>query len=107
MSRIEKAYEASTKERWCVPCPTCGEFQPYDWNRVVYKNVVEPLMKCAHCGALNNEAAWKSGQSGGVWVAERSGERTRGFHLNAFASPWVTWAYIIQQDCFIIDAILI
>jgi phage terminase large subunit GpA-like protein len=97
ISRIEKAYEASTKERWCVPCPTCGEFQPYEWERIVHKDVSEPLMKCAHCGALHTEIDWKNGQERGIWVAEKQDERTRGFHLNAFASPWTTWTRLVEQ----------
>ncbi|MEQ6048488.1 phage terminase large subunit family protein [Lysinibacillus capsici] len=28
-SRIEAEYEESTKEEWCVSCPSCGNFQPY------------------------------------------------------------------------------
>ena len=98
ISRIEKAYAVSTKEIWCVPCPSCGEFQPYEWNRIIYKDVVEPLMKCSYCGATHNEIEWKAGQERGVWAPEvKNDSRTRGFHLNAFASPWVTWAYIVQQ----------
>jgi phage terminase large subunit GpA-like protein len=96
ISRIEKAYEASTKEHWCIPCPTCREFQPYDWDRIIYIDVTEPLMKCAYCGALHTEIAWKAGQERGIWMAEKQG-RTRGFHLNAFASPWATWPYLIDQ----------
>ncbi|MDR1978294.1 MAG: phage terminase large subunit family protein, partial [Synergistaceae bacterium] len=98
ISRIEKAYEASTKEKWCVPCPSCGEFQPYEWDRIIHKDVPEPLMKCAHCGASHGEIDWKAGQERGIWVAENKNEtQTRGFHLNAFASPWVTWTSLVEQ----------
>jgi phage terminase large subunit GpA-like protein len=97
ISRIEKAYEGSTKEHWCVPCPTCGEFQPYEWERILYKDITEPLMKCSHCGSLHSELDWKADQDRGIWVAERPGDRTRGFHLNAFASPWATWKYLVEQ----------
>ncbi|MDR1650101.1 MAG: phage terminase large subunit family protein, partial [Synergistaceae bacterium] len=98
ISRIEKAYELSTKEAWSVPCPTCGEFQPYDWDRIIYKDVREPLMKCLCCGAVHTEVEWKAGQERGIWLAGGKSEtRTRGFHLNAFASPWANWKNLVEQ----------
>jgi phage terminase large subunit GpA-like protein len=98
ISRIEKAFEAGTKERWCVPCPVCGEFQPYDWERIVYKDLTEPLMKCRKCDALRSEKSWKSSQFKGAWISEKAGDvRTRSFHLNAFASPWTTWTSLVEQ----------
>lgn len=98
ISRIEKAYNASTREEWSVPCPTCGRFQPFDWARIAYKEVVEPVMKCRFCENQYNEIEWKRGQHRGKW--ERGCEefsRVRGFHLNAFASPWATWSELIDQ----------
>jgi len=97
ISRIEKSYEASSKEHWSVPCPTCGEFQTYEWDRIIYKEVSEPLMKCLYCDALHNEIDWKAGQDRGIWIADNKSEtRIRGFHLNAFASPWTTWKYLVK-----------
>jgi phage terminase large subunit GpA-like protein len=98
ISRIEKAYEISSREHWSVPCPACGEFQPYEWDRIVYKDVIEPVMICRYCGAQHNEIDWKAGQERGIWISDNKNEtRTRGFHLNAFASPWATWKYIVRQ----------
>ena len=98
ISRIEKAYNNSSRESWCIPCPTCGEFQPYEWDRIIHKNVPEPLMKCRFCDVLHNETEWKAGQDRGIWIADDKNEkRIRGFHMNAFASPWVTWQNIVDQ----------
>ena len=98
ISRIEKAYNASSREEWCVPCPSCGEYQPYAWERIIWKDRPEPVMVCAKCGAEYGETAWKAGQERGVWIAANPEERkTRGFHLNAFASPWATWTGLIEQ----------
>lgn len=91
-SRIEPAFEQSTKDEWCVPCPRCGEYQPYSWDRILYKERTEPVMRCVHCGQESGESEWKFGT--GKWIAgAESG--IRGFHLNAFASPWVTWPEIV------------
>ena len=143
ISRIEKAYALSTREEWCVPCPVCGEYQPYSWERVIYKDRIIPVMRCASCGHEGSERDWKAGR--GKWIAnednvngrtekEESGDeemvaracggnnsdavscagecnadsddspgvkqirsKARGFHMNAFASPWVKWEEIIAS----------
>lgn len=98
ISRIEKAYNASSREEWCVPCPSCGEYQPYAWERIIWKDRPEPVMVCARCGTEFNEVGWKAGQERGVWIAANPEERrTRGFHMNAFASPWATWKNLVEQ----------
>ncbi len=35
-SVVEREYLASTMEQWCVPCPSCGEYQPYDFKRLIF-----------------------------------------------------------------------
>ena len=96
LSRIEAAYEQSTREEWCVPCPVCGKYQPYVWENIVYKDRTEPVMRCVYCGQESCEALWKSGL--GQWQGVSGKDfTTRGFHLNAFASPWVRWGEIVEQ----------
>ena len=98
ISRIEKAYNASSREVWCVPCPTCGEYQPYSWEQITYKDLPEPIMTCAKCGAKHNEVEWKAGQERGKWIAGNPEEKkSRGFYVNAFASAWVSWRSLIDQ----------
>ena len=98
VSRIEKAYNASSREEWCVPCPTCGEYQPFAWEQITYKDLPEPIMTCAKCGAKHNEVEWKAGQERGKWIAGNPEEtHSRGFHVNAFASAWVSWRSLIEQ----------
>ncbi len=92
-SRIEEVYEQSTCEEWSVPCPVCGELQAYSWPQMVYKERTEPVMRCVHCGQESGEVEWKSGV--GTWVPGAVSS-TRGFHLNAFASPWVRWEKIVS-----------
>lgn len=94
ISRIETAFAGSTREEWSVPCPGCGRFQPYSWGNIVYKDRTEPVMRCVSCGGEFCESEWKAGA--GVWVKSVEGT-IRGFHLNAFASPWVKWSEIVGQ----------
>ena len=97
-SRIYKAFQLSSSEEWEVPCPVCKGYQPYEWSRFIYKDVTEPLMRCVHCGRTFNEAQWKAQQVKGRWNAKHPERiKVRGFHLNAFASPWAKWGALIDK----------
>lgn len=97
-SRIEKAFDLSSCEEWEIPCPVCGEYNKFDWDLIVYKDVTEPVMKCKKCGALNNKVKWQAGQNKGIWRAGKpENKKFRGFHLNAFASPWSSWEELCEQ----------
>lgn len=97
-SRIYKGFQLSSQEEWCVPCPSCGEYQAFSWEQMSYKDLPEPVMVCAKCGIAHNELEWKSGQERGKWIAKNPSEsKIRGFHMNAFASPWASWAGIIHD----------
>ena len=97
-SRIWKGFELSSQEEWCVPCPTCGEYQPFSWEQIAFKDLPEPVMKCVKCGAVHNEVEWKAGQERGKWIAKNPDQtKIRGFHMNAFASPWATWAGLVKD----------
>lgn len=91
-SRIEVEYENSTQEEWHVPCPSCGELQPYEWGRLQFESAE---MCCRHCGVLHGEREWKA--QPGRWVAQSEHADTRGFRLNAMASPWLTWPRLIAE----------
>ena len=98
ISRIEKAYNVSSREEWCVPCPTCGEYQPYAWEQIIFKDIPEPVMMCSKCGAVHTEIEWEAGQERGKWIAKNPDEKKiRGFHVNAFASAWVSWKSLTEQ----------
>lgn len=94
-SRIESAYERSSREQWCVQC-SCGEWQPYEWDRVRFgENNVEPLMACRGCGELQGEWWWKSREA--KWIAREQNYTHRGFHLNGLASPFLSWPQLVGE----------
>ena len=98
ISRIEKEYQSSSQEEWTLPCPECGKYNILSFDNLRYKDLFEPVMKCVHCGKEFNERQWKSGSLEGQWeVMNPEVENIRGFHLNALASPWVSWKSIISQ----------
>lgn len=92
-SRIEKEYLDGTMEEWCVMCPSCGHWQPYDFQRVVFENV---SMCCEGCGEEISEMDWKESEH--KWIAAHpERKKRRSFHLNELASPWVQWQDIIDE----------
>ena len=92
-SQIEKEYQSGTMEEWCVPCPCCGKYQPYEWNRIHFSDVT---MECKYCGEHISEIDWKQGE--GKWIAAHpERHRKRSFHLNELASPWTHWDSIIEE----------
>lgn len=91
-SQIEREYLSSSKEEWCVPCPCCKRFQPYEWGRIRFSDVT---MECKFCGEHFSEREWK--ENTGKWVAAAENPKKRGFHLNELASPWKHWEEIIDE----------
>ena len=96
LSRIETAYEDSTKEVYQMPCPSCGEYQQILRKHLVHTKEDEKLTKveavCNDCGSIHSETEWKTGK--GRWFAQAEHRNTRGFHLNEYVSPWRKWLEI-------------
>ena len=92
-SKIEEEWKKGTMEKWCVQCPCCGTFQPYEWDRVDFDVIG---MKCIDCGEVSEEKLWKESEH--KWIPGNPGVTShRSFHLNALASPWVEWKDLIEQ----------
>lgn len=91
-SRIERAYEASTKGKWSLPCPSCGEHQTLSWDLIKFE---PPSMICGECGSIHEENEWKSKK--GKWIHSNPERKSKGFHLNELASPWKSWAEVIED----------
>ena len=97
-SRIAQAFENSSQEEWTVPCKHCGEYNSFEWARIIYKERTEPVMICSHCGYEGSQRDWSEKQHKGQWqVMNPAITKNRGFHMNAFASPWVSWPNLIEQ----------
>lgn len=103
-SRIQQLYEDSTAEQWSFACPECGEYQPIKWAQIKFdyhktdsgEFIVDKVdHACCKCGCLSDERTWK--HSKGKWVAQKTHTNRRGFHLNQFSSPWVTWSTIVSD----------
>lgn len=98
ISRIEKEYESSTMEQWCVPCPNCNHMQPLEWSRILFpdKKYIKPTMKCVFCDERFEETEWKEQFKNAKWIARKESNK-RGFHINELSSTWKTWEEIIND----------
>lgn len=98
-SKIQLLYLASSQEEWSLPCPHCGEYQALDFEQMRYKDLEEPELECKFCHNSAQEKEWKKErQLNGKWIAKFPTEKeNRGFHLNALASPWLTWKEIVKE----------
>ena len=93
-SRIDEAFSLSSRDEWYVNCPVCGEPQVYSWDNLVYEERTEPVMRCRSCGHESGEYEWKSSYA--FWHSNAVSD-IRGFRINAFASPWMTWPEIVSS----------
>ena len=98
-SQIDADYRVSSRGRFWVPCPDCGEFQTLVWDRVNYPpgRPKEARYACAACGALVDESAKGEMLARGEWRHEVRELETEhiGFHINGLYTPvglGDTWA---------------
>ena len=92
-SKIESEFMAGSMEEWCVQCPCCGTWQPYDFQRVIFSSV---SMTCVSCKEDIGEMDWK--ECNHKWIAAHPERKThRSFHINELASPFVRWEDIIKE----------
>ncbi|MFH5187123.1 phage terminase large subunit family protein [Paenibacillus sp. TAB 01] len=100
-SRIEGLYSGSSMEQWCLPCPSCGEYQPLTWEQIKFEYDKETQIctkadhACRACGTLHSKQEWRPEE--GKWIPRKKNAKVRGFHLNEFASPWKQWETIVEE----------
>lgn len=107
-SPIEKSFNDGTRERWCSQCPHCGEWSnivfddiKFDFDTVTVGRQKDYVVKsvewaCPACGCMSDEQTMRRQPT--KWIAENPSALRRGhrsFWINAFASPWKSWASIV------------
>ena len=109
-SPIVSAFEQGTQEYWSVQCPDCGEYHFINFDSIRFEPKVvkvggqkqyfveEVEYACPECGCLNSEQTMRHQPM--RWIAKAPDAITNGcrsFWINAFTSPWKTWADIVRE----------
>ena len=105
--RITKAYNASTRERWHVPCPQCGTKFPLTVENFLENfdrkegdppvDLDNLVFNCPDCGGILTEQQYHTVKARGEWVAQNPGASTVGFYLWAAYPGIVTWREIAEK----------
>ncbi|ODA67112.1 Phage terminase large subunit (GpA) [Methyloligella halotolerans] len=99
--RITRAFKSGTQERWHVPCPHCGHFQPLTWENFLSNldpdKPEEACFSCVACGSEIEHRHKAAIIAGGKWVAENPSAREPSFHVWRAYSPTRDWASIAHQ----------
>lgn len=90
-SQIDADYRVSSRGRYWVPCPECGEAQPLVWDRVQFPEGKPQLARyaCAECAALIDEQAKGEMLARGEWRHEAPElvDEHIGFHVSGLYTP--------------------
>lgn len=112
ISRIEREYEASDRQRYFVPCPHCGGLQHLEFERLRWDkgHPETAVYRCVHCEEPIEERhkTWMMDEANGAkWMPTASPEeidaaRRRGvvgFHINGLYSPlgWMSWVNLARN----------
>jgi len=103
LSRSEREYEASDRQRYFVPCPYCGQMQWLRFERLRWEKgrpeTAEYL--CESCDRGIAEHHKTAILADGEWRAtnECSDPHVVGFHISGLYSPvgWLSWATIARE----------
>ena len=90
-SRIERAYLASDRRKYYVPCPHCGHYHTLDWDKVhiVDDDPNTAALICPECGSLIQDCNKIAMLNKGEWRKENeTGGIIAGFYINELYSPW-------------------
>lgn len=98
-SRVNRYWEASTQDRWYMPCPRCSAMQVLTFDNLEWPDGKPTLAvyRCEHCEATIEHHQKTGMLSAGEWRPthpERENE-VKGFHTNGLMTPiglGFTWA---------------
>lgn len=108
-SRILESYRLSDQRHYHVPCPHCDHLQTLRWEHVIWdKRVDEDTGEeihdassaryvCESCAKNLTDLDLDKAVRKGVWRATAPFNGHAGFHINAFYSPWVKLAKLVQE----------
>ena len=97
--RTSTELDKSDSRRWFLRCPACDRETIAVWKNVSYKGRRWPVYISACCGAEMDSIAFRRAVAAGRWkpTKEPMVEGIRGFHIDAFLSPFESLRTIVRQ----------
>lgn len=101
-SNVLRAYAASDRRVFEVPCPACGVFVFLRWKHIEWREgrPETAAVRCEHCAELVPESAKPAMVAAGRWRAQAPDVRDHaGFRINALVSPLAnaSWAKLAEE----------
>lgn len=108
LSRVLTEYSLGTQEEWRHKCPNCGEFhwvtlwdmryefQEFEVDGKKSYRVDVVLWRCPDCGKEFTEQQMRNSEQKYV-ILNPNITSVRSFHVNSFASPWLSWTKIVGE----------
>lgn len=98
--RVTAGWQQGTRERYHVPCPTCGHEQPLEWDNMLAcldeAHPEDAHFTCVSCNSRIDQHHRTAMTLAGRWVAENPGADVVSFYLWAAYSPLEDWANIVR-----------
>jgi len=121
--RVTAKYDVSDMRVRYMPCPHCGSYQPFAWERLD-KDALTPVYICNPNGCVIEETSKPAMRARGIWIKtcpgdnvpgkfvapedlERLGDRIKpdvlidgrqpGFEINGLYSSTKSWSRIVKQ----------
>lgn len=107
-SRVMAEYSLGSQEEWRHKCPNCGEFhwvtlwdmryeyEEFEIDEKKSYRVDAVFWRCPDCGKEFSEQQMRNTEQKYV-VLNPNITSVRSFHVNSFASPWLSWRKIIGE----------
>lgn len=97
--RTTNELEKSDRRRWFLRCPACDRENVAAWENVIYKGRDNPVYAMPCCGAVLGGVRFREAVNAGRWKPTKaeSVPSTRGYHVDAFLSPFESLATIVRQ----------
>jgi len=99
--RITVSYEQSSRGRYFVACPECGEGHPLEWDSLRWPKgrPEEARHHCPHCGAGVEHRHKPAMIAAGWWHHERPElvEVHAGYSIGGLYSPAISWADLARD----------
>ena len=91
--------EKSDSRRWFLRCPECGQENVAAWASVNYKARRYPFYTMPCCGSALEGIPFRRAIQAGRWkpTKDEMVPGTRGYHLDAFTSPFESLRTIVRQ----------